>query len=93
MCTRRRSRGRLDQPLGLGRRQRARKLANAAREVELGGGVVRAGAEQHLVAEERAQGGNAAGDRRAGETGRAELREVGLEILGGRPGDGSAEPV
>ena len=93
MCARRRSRSRLDQPFGLGRRQRARKLASAARQVELCCGVVQPLPQQHLVTEERSQGGHAARDRRARETGRAKLRQVGLEILGGRPGDGGAEPV
>ncbi len=83
----RRSRGpvavrRLDQPFGLARRERARQAARAAGQVELGRGVVGSLAEQDEVAEERADRGRAAGDRRAGEALRAHVGQVALELLG-----------
>ena len=64
-----------------------------AREIELGRRVVGARAEQHLVTEERPQRCNAPRDRGAGEPGRAQLREVRLELLDACARDGSTEPV
>src|SRR5205085_2437790 len=79
--------GRLDEPLGLRRRERAREPPRAARQVELGGRVVGARTEERLVAEEGAERGGPAGDRRRREALRAELGEVPLEVLRGRPAD------
>ena len=80
---RRRAGGRLDQPLRLGGGERPRQLAAAARKLELRGGVVGARAEQHLVREEGAHGGDPARDRRGREAVGPELGEV---ALAGRPG-------
>ena len=62
-----RPRGGLDQALGLARRERARKCAAATRRVEVRRGIVLAGADESLVAEERAQRSRPARDRRGGE--------------------------
>src|ERR687888_261492 len=59
-----RARGGLDEPLGLGGRERAREPPRAPGQVELGGGIVRAHAEERLVTEEGAQRRRAARDRR-----------------------------
>src|SRR5258707_8903327 len=61
---RRRSRGGVDQPLGLAGRKRARQGAPPPRQGDLGGGVVAARTEQHLVAVEGADRRDAARDRR-----------------------------
>src|SRR4029079_16545734 len=53
---------RLDQPLGLRRRERARELAPPSRKLERGGRAVGARAEQDEVLEERAHSGNAPRD-------------------------------
>src|SRR5437588_4464250 len=84
--------GRLDEPLGLRRRERARKPARAARKVEVGGRIVAARAEERLVAEERAQRRRAPRDRRGREPLGAQLGEVPLEVVGARPADRLPEP-
>ena len=84
--------GRLDEPLGLRRRERARKPARAARKVEVGGRVVAARAEERLVAEERAQRRRAPRDRRGREPVGAQLGEIPLEVVGGCPADRLPEP-
>ena len=76
--------GGLDQALGLARRERPRQLRPSAREVELGGRVVVALAEQLLVAEEGAQRRGAPRERRRREAGGAQLGEVALEVVGRR---------
>ena len=90
---RRRSLGRLDQPLGLVRRERPRQAARAARQVELRGRVVGPRAEQRLVAEERANRGRSPRDRRGGAALRSELRQVPLEIRRRRGRDRLSEPA
>src|SRR5947209_967955 len=81
---RRRSRCGLDQPLRLAGRERARKRARAAREVELCGRVVGARADEHLVAIEGTQRGDAAADRRRCEPAGSHARDVRGEALGSR---------
>src|SRR5580765_484947 len=69
---------RLDQPLSLRRRERARELAPPARKLERGGRAVGARAEQDEVLEERAHGGNAPRDRGGRESYRAQFRQPAL---------------
>ena len=85
---RRRSVGRLDEPLRLAGRERARQAARPARQADSAAGLSVAGSDQDLVAEERADGGQAARDRRRGEPARAQLGEVALELLARRAGEG-----
>src|SRR5205085_7957503 len=93
VCARRGACGGFDQPLRLRRRERAREPRLPARQVELRGRIVRTRAEQHLVAEERAERGNAARDRCGRESRRAQLGEVRLELLDRRARDRAAEPL
>ena len=89
---RRRAVGGVDQALGLGGRERARQRPGAAGKLERGGGVVVAGAEQHLVPEEGAQSGDPSRDRRGGEAGRSHLGQPALELLGRRLADRALPP-
>ena len=82
----------LDQPLDLAGRERLRQRAPAARQLELGGGVVGARAEQHLVPVEGAERRDAARDRRRREPVGAQLRDVGGELVGRRVVGRAAEP-
>jgi hypothetical protein len=81
---RRRSRRRIDQSLRLARREGAREAAQPSRQVELGGGVVGALAEEDEVAEERSDGGDSACDRRGREALPAQIGDPELELLGRR---------
>ena len=78
---RRRPVGSLDQALGLGRRERARQLADAPWRRDLRRRVVLAEAQQQLVAEGRAHGGDPSRDRRGREPHRAHGRDPRLEHL------------
>jgi hypothetical protein len=90
-----RSRGRpgggLDQPLRLARRERAGERAAAAWRLDFSGGVVRARPEQDLVGEEGARRRDPPRDRRRGKALGAKLREVGLDVVARRLGDGLIE--
>src|SRR4051794_15564410 len=79
-------------PLRLRRRQRPRQPARALRQLERRRGVVAARAEQLLVPEERADGGDAARDGRRGEAGCALLRDPELQLLRRRRRGRVAEP-
>src|SRR5581483_8819625 len=79
--------GRVDQTLGLRRRERARQRPGAARQRQRGGRVVLPDAEQDEVAAVGARRGRPAGDGRGGEAVRAHLREPALELRGGRLAD------
>src|SRR6266540_7442286 len=71
----------LDEPLGFRRGKCAWQCAPASRQVELGGGIVGACAEQCLVAEEGADCSDPPRDRRRRQAGGAQLGEVVLELL------------
>ena len=64
----------------------------AAREVELGGGVLRAPVEERLVSEEGSERGGSPRDRRRREPFCAQVGEVALEVVGGRLRDRLAKP-
>src|SRR6185312_14628377 len=89
----RRAGSRLDQPLGLRRRERARELAPPARKLERGGWAVGARAEQDEVLEERAHSGNAPRDRGGREPRGAQFRQPALEIVVSRLRGRAAQPV
>ncbi len=84
---------RVDQSLDLAGRECPREGTPPARQVELCRGVVRARAEQHLMAEEGAERGDPPRDRRRRETVGAELRDVALELLRRRDPGGAVEPL
>ena len=88
-----RSRGRadrrVDQPLRLGRRQRARERADTSRHDDLRGGIVGSRPEQQLVPEVRADGGDAAPDRRSRASLGPHARDPLLELVGAGGGDGA----
>ena len=84
--------GSLDQPLGLGGRQRAGERPGPAGKLKRGGRIVLARAEQHLVPEERAHGCDAPGSGRGSEAGGAHLGEPALELLGRRLRDRPSTP-
>ncbi len=71
----------VDQALGFPRRERAGKAADSPWKVELGGGILRGRADQGEMAEQRAQRGDTAGDRRGREASRSKLRDPPLELL------------
>src|SRR5262249_19149876 len=83
---------RVEEPLDFGRREGARQLPAALRELEARRRVVGARPQEHLVAEEGADGGQPARDRRGREAVRAELRHVGGEVVGARLGWRAVEP-
>src|SRR5439155_21639683 len=87
------SRGGLDQPLRLGRRECAWEPGMTPRKGELCGRVVGTRPEQHLVTEERPKGCHTTRNRRAREPCSAELGEVGLELFDAGARDRRAEPV
>ena len=91
--SRRCSRGRVEKALDLGGRERARQRAAALRKLDVCSRVVVARAEQHLVPEERADGGEPARDGRRGEPIRAKLRDVRGEVVGARLRRRAAEPL
>ena len=67
------------------------KPPRAAREGDVGSGVVVARAEELQVAEERARGGRPARDRRRRQPARPELGRVLLDVVGGCVRDGLPE--
>src|SRR5215203_4396613 len=81
---RRRAGGGVDQALRLGGGERPRQRPRPARQLDRRRRVVRARAEQLLVAEERPNRGRAPGDRRRGEPLRALLGDVAFEVGGRR---------
>ena len=89
---RRRPGGGIEQPLDLRGRERARQRPAAFRELDVRRGVVGARAEQNLVPEEGADGGKPARDGRRREAVRAELRDVGREVVAARVRGRAAEP-
>src|SRR5581483_9059317 len=89
---RRRPGRRVEEPLDLAGGEGARQGAAPLRELDLGRGVVGPRAEEHLVAEEGADRGEAARDRRRGEPVRAELRDVAGEVVRLRARRRAAEP-
>src|SRR5579862_626754 len=66
-------------------------MPRPARQLDRGGGVVGARADELLVAEEAARRRGAACDRRGREAVGAELRDVRLYLGRGRAADGLAE--
>ena len=91
-CARRDAVRRFDEALRLRGRQCPRQSPPASWQVELGRGVVAACPEESLVAEEGADGCDTSRNRCRREPGRAELREVLLELLRGDLADGPVEP-
>ena len=89
---RRRPVRRVDQALRLARRERLRQPARALRQLQRRGRVVLARAEQHLMAEERAERGDPARDRRGCDPGGAHLGEPALELLRRRLRDRTLTP-
>src|SRR3954468_6510639 len=84
---------RLDQPFGLTGRERPRKRAAPAGQLELRRRVVGARSEQHLMAVERAERGDPARNRRRREPVGAKLRDVGGELGGRRASGRGPEPA
>src|SRR4051794_10326005 len=82
----------LDEPLGLGGRERARQASRPAGGLERGGRVLLHAADQLQVAEERACRCRAPRQRRGRQTGLAAVGDEALELLGRRLCGRAAEP-
>ena len=90
---RRRAVGGLDQPLGLGRRERARQRAGAARQLRARRPGLSSRAPSSIWCRKKERsGGDPPRDRRRGEAGRAHLGQPALELLGRRLADRALSP-